>query len=171
MRKTIMSLSLAAALASTNVMADVDTLNAVKKALPAGVALSSAAATSLENAATEQEIADAVAAIVASLGDNATAITNVVKAAISENSTMATAIAKAAASQAPSQASTIRVAAQSVTPVSQHNAISQAVREGSTNPVNNTVNGGNPSVVVGGTDSTPNTGSGNGSGSNNASES
>lgn len=110
MRKTIMSLSLAAALASTNVMADVDTLNAVKADLPQGVSLTEADAARLEAANTEQLIADAIAEIVASLGNNESAITAVIQAAISENPSMADTIVTTAANRVPTQVGAISAA-------------------------------------------------------------
>ncbi|MBV1790201.1 hypothetical protein KQ940_19270 [Marinobacterium sp. D7] len=125
MRKTLSALSMAVALASGSVMADEATLNALKAA---GVQMSPDIEAQVL-AAEGAMIADAIAAVVSSLGDNAEAIAAAVGAAISASPDpdQTGAIVAAAVIAAPTYAAAIKAAATNAAPPTLRDSISALV--------------------------------------------
>jgi len=157
MRKTLTALSLAALLGSGTAMADQNTYNAVVNALQGAQASATALQQVLNAAATdEQALADAIAAVVASLGNNAAAVEAVVQAAVAQNPSYATTIVRKAAAAAPSMSQAIQDGAVAAAPT-QADTIAQAAQqgvddsEGSNNNVGDT-NTQNTSAVPSGND-------------------
>jgi F0F1-type ATP synthase delta subunit len=146
MRKTLTALSLAALLSSGSAMADQATHDDIKAALiVAGASYSSTALQQVHDAAADNEtaIADAIAALVASIGNEPTVVLNVISLAVSHNPSYAIAIVRKAAAAAPSMSQAIEGGAVGAAPALS-DQIAQAVQqgvddsEGSNNNVGNT---------------------------------
>jgi len=103
MRKSLLALSLAAALASSVAFADQKTLDAM---VAAGVELTPEQAELVLNA-DEESIADVVAALVAAAGDNESLVSAIVSAAISANPEASSQIFSAAVATAPNMVASI----------------------------------------------------------------